>query len=319
MSDEVGYLSAARYGKDLVRVCRVTRQGDTHHVVEYTARVLLEGDIETSYTKADNSVVVATDTVKNTIYILSKTSPHVHNPPAFALHIALHFTSTYPHIKKCYVDLQMHKWSRIQVAGKAHGWAFERNGDEKGVVEACADSSAGQDKTTAYVKVGLKDLLVLKTAGSSFTNFHRDQYTTLQEVDDRLFSTSVDLKYDVQLPPNVPLTIANIGKVDKFVDFQKTYEKTRQATLEVFATDESASVQATMYKTAQRVLKESPAIKNVTYAYPNKHYIPVNLTPFKLDNGLGREGGAEVFHPVADPSGYITATITRKDSRSSKL
>ena len=132
---------------------------------------------------------------------------------------------------------------------------------------------------------------MLKTAGSSFTNFHRDQYTTLQgtfqvglhcndstdsihaqtEVDDRLFSTSVDLKYDVQLPPNVPLTIANIGKVDKFVDFQKTYEKTRQATLEVFATDESASVQATMYKTAQRVLKESPAIKNVTYAYPNKH------------------------------------------------
>lgn len=75
------------------------------------------------------------------------------------MHIALHFTSTYQHIKKCFVDLQMHKWSRIQVAGKAHGWAFERNGDEKGVVEACADSSAGQDKTTAYVKVGLKDLL----------------------------------------------------------------------------------------------------------------------------------------------------------------
>lgn len=35
---------------------------------EYTARVLLDGEIETSYTKADNSVVVATDTVKNTIY-----------------------------------------------------------------------------------------------------------------------------------------------------------------------------------------------------------------------------------------------------------
>jgi urate oxidase len=85
MSEEVGYLSAARYGKDLVRVCRVTREGDTHHVIgmshgeesgnnaetlpaEYTARVLLDGEIATSYTKADNSVVVATDTVKNTIY-----------------------------------------------------------------------------------------------------------------------------------------------------------------------------------------------------------------------------------------------------------
>lgn len=317
MSEEVGYLSAARYGKDLVRVCRVTREGNTHHVVEYTARVLLEGDIETSYTKADNSVVVATDTVKNTVYILSKTSPHVHNPPAFAMHIALHFTTTYPHISKCFVDLISHKWSRIQVDGKAHGWAFERDGEEKGVVEACADKSSG--KTTAYVKVGLKDLLVLKTTGSSFTKFHRDQYTTLQEVDDRLFSTSVDLKYDVSLPPSVPLTIENIGKINQHVDFQNVYLKTRKATLEVFATDESASVQATMYKTAQRVLKESPSIKSVTYAYPNKHYIPVNLNAFNLENGLGREGGAEVFHPVADPSGYITATVTRKDINSSKL
>lgn len=29
---------------------------------------MLEGEIETSYTKADNSVVVATDTIKNTVY-----------------------------------------------------------------------------------------------------------------------------------------------------------------------------------------------------------------------------------------------------------
>lgn len=39
---------------------------------------------------------------------------------------------------------------------------------------------------------------------------------------------------------------------------------------------------------------------------------PVNLSAFGLDNGLGYEGGAEVFHPVADPSGLITCTVTRK-------
>lgn len=39
---------------------------------------------------------------------------------------------------------------------------------------------------------------------------------------------------------------------------------------------------------------------------------PVNLSPFGLDNGLGREGGAEVFWPTADPSGLIAATVTRK-------
>ena len=78
------------------------------------------------------------------------------------MHIALHFTTTYPHISKCFVDLISHKWTRIQVEGKAHGWAFERDGEEKGVVEACADKSSG--KTTAYVKVGLKDLLGMALA-----------------------------------------------------------------------------------------------------------------------------------------------------------
>jgi urate oxidase len=47
--------------RDQVRVFRVVRDGDNHSVVEYIVRALLEGDIETSYTQANNSVVVATD------------------------------------------------------------------------------------------------------------------------------------------------------------------------------------------------------------------------------------------------------------------
>ncbi|PPQ81440.1 hypothetical protein CVT24_001922 [Panaeolus cyanescens] len=54
-------LSSARYGKTNVRVFRIVRQGAWHHVVEYSVEALLEGDISTSYTEADNSVVVATD------------------------------------------------------------------------------------------------------------------------------------------------------------------------------------------------------------------------------------------------------------------
>jgi urate oxidase len=54
-------LIASRYGKDKVRVFRVVRDGKTHHIVEYNVTALLEGDIDTSYTAADNSVVVATD------------------------------------------------------------------------------------------------------------------------------------------------------------------------------------------------------------------------------------------------------------------
>lgn len=36
---------------------------------------------------------------------------------------------------------------------------------------------------------------MLKTTGSAFENFVRDEFTTLGEVDDRIFSTSIDLVY----------------------------------------------------------------------------------------------------------------------------
>lgn len=55
-----------------------------------------------------------------------------------------------------------------------HKWSFVRDGEEKGLVEVMV----GRDESS--VKVGVRDLLVLKTGGSSFENFYRDEYTTLQ-------------------------------------------------------------------------------------------------------------------------------------------
>jgi urate oxidase len=121
--------------------------------------------------------------------------------------------------------------------------------------------------------------------------------------------------YTIPLPE--ALNLDSLASIAKKVNFPAIANKVRTATLEVIATDESASVQATLYKSGQRVLRECPAIYEIHYSLPNKHYIPVNLTPFKLDNGLGYEGGAEVFHPAADPSGLIEGTITR--SARSKL
>lgn len=83
----------------------------------------------------------------------------------------------------------------------------------------------------------MKDLLVLKTGGSSFSGFHRDEFTTLPgelrslstcvaapdgtsisaETDDRLFSTSVTLSYTIPLPPNIPLSIDNLGAIDEAI------------------------------------------------------------------------------------------------------
>jgi urate oxidase len=103
---------------------------------------------------------------------------------------------------------------------------------------------------------------VLKSTGSAFENFVRDEFTTLPEVDDRIFSTSVDLRYTygevgVKLPPRG----AHEDQGPSVLKFgEETFDKSRtgvvypwedtevgararKTTLDVFAHDESASVQ----------------------------------------------------------------------------
>ncbi|KAJ7193074.1 hypothetical protein GGX14DRAFT_479075 [Mycena pura] len=320
MSD-ASFLSHARYGKDKVRVLRVVREGKWHHVVEYNVQAMLEGDIETSYTEADNSVVVATDSIKNITYYLAKISPHVLVPERFALHLGTHLVSKYAHIHKAFVTVEQLRWSRIPVPGaqgpQEHPHAFIRDGDEKRIVRAEVDASGGKDKIIARVSAGLSDLLVLKTTESAFTNFVRDKYTTLKEVDDRILSTSIDLTYTfspVEIPQptdadveqfTIPTEIAPGSVWDTAVP-----TNARKVTLETFASDNSDSVQATLFRMARLVLAQNAHVQTVAYALPNKHYIPVDMGYLGVENLVPAQ--AEVFMPIAAPSGLITATVSRK-------
>ena len=67
-------LGENRYGKSRVRVSRITRHGDRHDFNEWTVQVLLQGDFDTSFTAADNSKILPTDTMKNTVYSIARES-----------------------------------------------------------------------------------------------------------------------------------------------------------------------------------------------------------------------------------------------------
>ncbi|KIK34064.1 hypothetical protein CY34DRAFT_812888 [Suillus luteus UH-Slu-Lm8-n1] len=316
MSESV--LTSTRYGKDLVRVFRVVRGKDFHQVVEYNVTVLLEGDIETSYTVADNSVVVATDSIKNITYYLAKISPHILSPERFALHLGTYLVSKYAHIHRAFVSLEKLRWSRITLSGNVdpHPHSFVRDGDDKQTVEVEVDASAGKDKLSAKVTSGITDLLVLKSTGSAFHGYIHDEYTTLPEVTDRVLSTSVDLAYTfkpISLSPptdtaKLEFTIPEGFALGSVWDGDAVTIRARNGTLDIFSLDESASVQATLYKMGQRVIAENAGVDSVTYKLPNKHYIPVNMNYIGVDN----TANAEVFVPTSAPSGLISATISRK-------
>ena len=61
------FLSKNSYGKSQVRLTKVTRHGEQHELMELSANIELEGEFAESYTAGDNSRIVATDTMKNTM------------------------------------------------------------------------------------------------------------------------------------------------------------------------------------------------------------------------------------------------------------
>jgi len=260
---------------------------------------------------------------------LAKVSPHVLDPARFALHVAVHLLARYAHLSSAFVTVEQLRWARIGVTAKGadeatagHKHAFWRDGAEKRFVEVELARKGDGDGAVARVAAGLRDLLVLKSTGSAFENFVRDEYTTLGEVEDRIFSTSVDLKYTysevaVRLPRDegrLDFGEQNIdrngGEEVQAWEDAKVGARAREITMDVFAHDESASVQATLYKMGQRVLAENAGVMTVRYVLPNKHYIPVDMKYIGVDNTTPRN--AEVFTPVDAPSGLISATISRR-------
>jgi len=215
------------------------------------------------------------------------------------------------------VDVEVLRWQRIKLGAeaqeKAHGHAFWRDGEEKRVVKA-EIVKKGEGALEATVKAGLADLLVMKTTGSAFENFVRDEFTTLVEVSDRIFSTAVDMEYTFGGPlvlatEGTTVSEASLVKVKSEMEFDAVAARARAITLQTFAEDESASVQATLYKMGVQMVEEHSQVEEVRYALPNKHYVPVDMKYIGLDNLT--PSSAEVFCPIAAPSGLISAAVRR--------
>lgn len=310
-------LSYARYGKDNIRVLKVNKNSDgTQDVTEMTVCTLLEGDIEASYTQADNANIVATDTQKQTVYVLAKQHP-VTPPEYFASILGDHFIKTYGHISAAHINIVVHRWTRMHVDGKEHPHSFMRDGAETRVVKAVARRNQG-----ISIRSGIKGLLVLKSTGSAFYGFHRDEYTRLPEVWDRILSTEVESGWHWR-------QFSGLAEVEKEkACFDKAWSDARKITLDTFAKENSPSVQNTMYLMSEMILAAVPRVEAVEYSLPNKHYFEIGesdllkhrrRSPANANadlswfHGLKNTGkDAEVYAPQSDPNGLIESTVTRK-------
>ncbi|BFZ54852.1 hypothetical protein PYCC9005_001889 [Savitreella phatthalungensis] len=304
MMDTEVFVKSSRYGKEQVKFLKkiVDRDDPARHtVIEYTVLILLRGAFDVSYTHGDNSVVIPTDTMKNSVYLLAKTH-EFEEPEVFAAIVANYFVSfdKFAHVSSADCTVRQHRWTRIVTAdGLSHPHSFYRDGAELRL----ARCEAFRDSGHLHISSGIEDLLVLKSTGSAFNGFWRDEWTTLPDVADRIFSTQVSLTF----------RWAPFNTFNQVLQYAPTFLQAnthaRQTTLDTFATDNSASVQATLFKMCEAIIARFCGISECEYTLPNKHYFEVNMQPFAIDNS-GR--AATIYMPQAWPAGHINACIARR-------
>src|SRR5579871_3724873 len=104
------------YGKSRVRISRITRHGDRHDFQEWTVHLLLEGDFESSFTQADNSMILPTDTMKNTVYSLARNSKAA-AIEEFATELGDYLLANHPQVSAAGIEIEEKAWERMHCDG----------------------------------------------------------------------------------------------------------------------------------------------------------------------------------------------------------
>jgi urate oxidase len=257
-------IDANRYGKARVRVARIVRRADCHEFHEMTVAIALEGDFDSSYIQGDNSLVLPTDTMKNIVYALANDSA-VDQPESFARLLATHFLDRLPHVTGVKIDIHAPLWTREGPYAFTAGPAHRR----------IANIVATRKKVV--VESGVAGYLLMKTTGSAFEGFLRDEHTTLPEAPDRILATSLDATW--------------------LHDGTAAWDLVMKRITAVFMDHASKSVQHTLYAIGEAILQDFAGIERIHLIMPNKHYLPTRHP--------------DVFQPTDEPHGLIEAVLSR--------
>ncbi|XP_012262483.2 uricase [Athalia rosae] len=293
-------LASYGYGKNHVKLLYVHRDGARHEIREYEVDTHLRLETQKDYLEGDNEDIIATDSQKNTVYLLAK-KHGVQTPEEFGLLICAHFLYTYKHVAEVNVNVEEYPWQRHRVDGEQHNHAFVFTP----IVTRYSQVTQLRNESPR-IRGGLKNLRVLKTTQSSFTDFIQDEYRTLPDAADRVFSTEVTASWDFSTSHGV--------------NFDAVWGTVKDCILANFAGPPqtgiySPSVQNTLYLTEKCVLDKVDQIQSIEMRMPNKHYFTLDMSKFsKLVQGENQE----VYLPVDKPAGIIYAQLDRK-SIGSKL
>jgi urate oxidase/2-oxo-4-hydroxy-4-carboxy-5-ureidoimidazoline decarboxylase len=240
------------YGKLSVPVHLV--RGERLLAADVSMEVLGQGFLA-AYTEGDNSAVVATDTMKNVIL------RRAHEYDGATLEGLLHdlgrgFLETYPEMEGLRLSAVQQPW--VAETGRLH----RRVDGDHDVVEI---ELSQDDEEIALVghRAGHVGLRLLKTTGSAFTKFARDDDTTLPERGDRPLFIHLDVHWRYR------------AASDAIGDGHVASEDVVALVLSTFDEFVSESIQHLVYEMGTRILATFPALSQISFRGENHTYDPV--------------------------------------------
>ena len=307
------YTLAAHYhGKRSVRVLRVRRQeSGLETVQEYNVQTrLFSPEYSKTFTHEDNSGLVATDTQKNTVYVVAQRTDAT-TPEAYGADLCRHLLFEYPLLSAVEVDVTESLWQRATTAaGEPHDHGFVRVSPECALATVRLTRAAPD---SPEVTSGLSGLTVLKTTQSGFEGYLHDKYTLLPDTRERCMATEMEVHWSYV--PSAPKGKGKGSGGEAAPDYARVRETVRNEMLRGFYGPPSGgvyspSLQATIYDAGCLVLKAAPRVASISIFTPNIHMIP--MKQLSALGGPGQPGFQDdVYIATSEPSGTISCTVDR--------
>lgn len=213
-----------------------------------------------SYTEGDNSMVVATDSMKNLVLRESGSWTGA-TLESLLHHLGAHLLRDYPQmeaLRMCGEEI------RFDPAGGGD-LLFARVPGDRSTAELRLERD-GEGIVIAALQAGRTGLALLKLTGSAFTAFVRDDYTTLPERRDRPLYVGLDVAWRYTDPAD-----ALGADPARYV----AAEQVRDVCAAVFEELVSESIQHLVHVMGTRVMERFPVLGEVSFDARNMTRDPV--------------------------------------------
>ncbi|MCY7781415.1 factor-independent urate hydroxylase, partial [Bacillus sp. S20C3] len=256
-----------------------------------------------SFTDGDNTLVVATDSMKN--FIQRHLASYEGTTAEGFLHYVAHrFLDTYSHMDTITLTGEdipfeaMPAYEEQELGTSQVVFRRSRNERARSVLKA---ERTGDTITIKEQYSEIMDLQLVKVSGNSFVGFIRDEYTTLPEDGNRPLFVHLNISWHYENTND-----AYAADPARYV----AAEQVRDLASTVFHELETPSIQNLIYHIGCRILMRFPQLTDVSFQSQNHTWDTV------VEEIPGSKG--KVYTEPRPPFGFQRFTVTREDAEKEK-